>query len=70
MLLTDEQKRMYEGEYGPGMQKALTMLVEYGNVWDAERMVKVHNVDAIVGGGEWLEQMLEGVERVRAITTT
>jgi len=69
MLLTDEQKRMYEGEYGPGVQKAITMLVEYGEVWDAERMVKVHNVDSIVGGGEWLEQILEGVERVRAITT-
>jgi len=24
--LTDEQKRMYEGEYGAGMQKALTMV--------------------------------------------
>ncbi len=24
--MTDEQKRMYEGEYGAGMQKALTMV--------------------------------------------
>lgn len=69
MLLTDEQKRMFEGGYGPGTQKAMAMLIEYGEVWDAERMVKVHNVDSIIGGGEWLEQILEGVERVRAITT-
>lgn len=70
MLLTDEQKRIYEGEYGPGMQKALTMLVEYGNVWDAERMVKVHNAHVGLGGGEWLKQILEGVGRIRAFTTT
>ena len=69
MQLTDEQKRMYDGEYGPGTQKAISMLIEYGEVWDAERMVKVHNVDSIIGGGKWLEQILEGVERVRAITT-
>jgi len=69
MQLTDEQKRMYDGEYGPGTQKAISMLIEYGEVWDAERMVKVHNVDSIIGGGEWLEQILEEVERVRAITT-
>jgi predicted aconitase len=69
MNLTDEQKRMYDGEYGPGTQKAISMLVEYGEVWDAERMVKVHNVDSILGGAEWLEQMLDGVERVRALTT-
>ncbi len=70
MLLTDEQKRMYEGEYGPGMQKAITMLVEYGNVWDAERMVKVHNAHVGLGGGEWLREILEGVEQIRAFTTT
>jgi len=67
MLLTDEQKRMYDGEYGLGTQEAISMLIEYGEVWDAERMVKVHNVDSILGGGEWLEQILEGVERVRSI---
>lgn len=70
MLLTDEQKRMYEGEYGPGMQKAMTMLVEYGDVWDAERMVKVHNAHTGLGGGDWLKQILEGVEQIRAFTTT
>ncbi len=69
MNLTDEQKRMYDGEYGPGTQKAISMLLEYGEVWDAERMVKVHNVDSILGSSEWLEQMLDGVERVRALTT-
>jgi predicted aconitase len=70
MLLTDEQKRMYEGEYGPGTQKAITMLVEYGDVWDAERMVRVNNAHTGLSGGDWLKMILEGVEKVRAFTTT
>ncbi len=70
MVLTDEQKRMYEGEYGPGMQKAMTMLVEYGEVFDAERLVKVNSAHVGLGGGDWLRQILEGVDRVRAFTTT
>jgi len=70
MLLTDEQKRMFEGGYGSGTQKAMTMLVEYGDVWDAERMVKVHSAHTGLGGGDWLKQILEGVDHLRAFTTT
>ncbi len=70
MYLTDEEKRMYQGEYGPGTQKAITMLIEYGEVFGAGRMVKVHNAHTGIGGGKWLEEMLEGVEHLRAFTTT
>ncbi len=70
MHLTDEQKRMLDGEFGLGTQKAMTMLVEYGEVWDAERMVKVHSAHTGLGGGKWLEEILEGVEQTRAFTTT
>ena len=71
MILTDEQKRMYEGEYGPGMQKAISMLVEYGNVWDAERMVRVDRAHAGLWSElEWLEEMLEGVEEPRVSLAT
>jgi len=66
MNLTDEQKRMYEGEYGPGTQKAMSMLVEYGNVWDAERMVKADRAHVGLWSElEWLEEMLRGVEEPR-----
>ncbi|MBA7670808.1 hypothetical protein ES703_78955 [subsurface metagenome] len=66
MILTDEQKRMYEGEYGPGIQKAMSMLVEYGNVWDAERMVRVSRGHiGLWSELEWIEKMLEGVEQIR-----
>jgi predicted aconitase len=70
MKLTDEQTRMYQGEYGPGFQKAITMLIEYGEVWDADRLVTVHSAHTGFGGGEWLNEILEGVDRIRAVTTT
>ena len=41
MLLTDEEKRMHPGEYGPGVQRAMDLLVKYGNAFDAERLVEV-----------------------------
>jgi len=69
--LTDEQKRMCEGEYGPGMQKAMSMLVEYGNVWDAERMARVNSAHvALWSEIEWLAEMLEGAEQIRVPLAT
>jgi cis-L-3-hydroxyproline dehydratase len=70
MYLTDDEKRMYHGEYGKGFQKAMTMLVEYGESFDAQKMVKVHNAHTGLMGGEWLLQILEGVDQLRAFTTT
>lgn len=70
MNLDDGQKRMYHGEYGPGMQKAIAMLVEYGDVFGSERMVKVHNAHVGLSPGDWVRQMVEGVDSIRAFTTT
>lgn len=71
MNLTDEQKRMHDGEYGPGMQKAISMLVEYGNVFDAERMARVNSAHvALWSEIEWLAEMLEGVEQIRSPLAT
>jgi predicted aconitase len=69
VVLTDEQKRMYGGEYGPGMQKAMTMLVKYGEVFGAERMVQVDSCHAGARPLPFVKEMLEGVDRVRAFTT-
>jgi predicted aconitase len=38
MFLTDEEKRMLDGEYGPGVQRSMDLLVRYGDAFDAERM--------------------------------
>ena len=70
MFLTDEQQRMYQGKYGPGFQKAITMLIEYGEVWDADRLVDVHSAHTGLFGGDWTNEILEGVDRIRAVTTT
>jgi len=70
MKLTDQQKKMYDGGYGPGVQKAMTMLVKYGNAFDAERMIKVDSAHIDVWGPvEFLSQMLEGVDQARAFTS-
>ncbi len=69
MILTDEQKRMFEGERGPGIQKAMTMLVKYGEVFGAERVVQVDSCHAGTRPLPFVEEMLEGVDRIRVFTT-
>lgn len=41
MLLNDEEKRMLGGEQGPGIQKAMDLLVQLGETFDAERLVPI-----------------------------
>ena len=69
MRLTDEQKRMYEGEHGRGVQKAMTMLVKYGGAFGAECMARVDTCHAGAGPPGFLQEMLDGVDRVRCLTT-
>ena len=47
MILTNEQKRMYGCEYRPRIQKAIRLLVEYGEASDAERMANVDSTHII-----------------------
>lgn len=70
MKLTDKQKRMYEDEYSPRFQKALIMLIEYGEIWDSNRLVNIHSAHTGPSGGDWLNEILEGVDQIRAVTTT
>lgn len=70
MQLTDEQKRMYEGECGPGVQKAMRFLLEYGEAFDSQRMAKVDSVHIIaLDPYRWMSSLLEGVEEVRVLST-
>jgi len=41
MLLTDEEKKMQAGEYGPGMQRAISLLITLGDSFNAERLVPI-----------------------------
>jgi len=66
LKLTDEQKKMYDGVYGRGTQKAMTMLVEYGNAFGAKRLIKVDSVHTFNSDHpDYLSQMLDGVDEVR-----
>jgi hypothetical protein len=44
VLLNDDEKRMYAGEQGPAVQKAMDLLVRYGEALGAERLVDTQNV--------------------------
>jgi predicted aconitase len=71
LKLTDEQKKMMCNEgYSPGVRKAMTMLVEYGNVFDAERLIRVDSVHTFASEPiEFLSQMVEGLDEVKAFST-
>jgi len=40
MVLTEEEQEMLDGKKGPGVQRAMELLVKLGRAFDAERMVK------------------------------
>jgi hypothetical protein len=41
MFLSDEEKRMLNGEFGPGKQRAMVYLVTFGESFDAEKLMPV-----------------------------
>lgn len=49
MKLTDDEKAMLDGAEGPARQKAMDLLVRYGNALGAERLVATNNVCGVVG---------------------
>ena len=48
MQLTDVEKAMLDGQQGPAIQKAMDLLVRYGNALNAERLVETNNIVASV----------------------
>jgi len=77
MQLTEQQKRMLEGEDGPIIGMAMNYLVKYGEAMDAEKLIPVKNVHAIFtipmeGQAEEVVETLKmfGQSRVKAPTTT
>ena len=41
MKLNDTEKRMRDGDYGPGIQRAMSLLIKLGESFDAEKMVPI-----------------------------
>ena len=77
MYLTDEEKRMLDGEYGYGAQTGMKILVALGKVFDAEKLIPVRSAH-VAGTGfktfgkpgvAWLEDLVEKGAKVRIPTT-
>src|SRR5580704_5149011 len=49
MRLTDQEKAMLDGAEGPARQKAMDLLVRYGEALGAERFVDVSNIAGVPG---------------------
>ena len=49
MKLTDDEKAMLDGRRGKAHQKAMELLVRYGEALDAERFVDTNNVAGVPG---------------------
>jgi predicted aconitase len=70
MLLTDEEKRMLDGEYGRGTQNAMDFLKTLGEGLGAEKMVRVTSAHILSTlPTEFLEQMIEGVTKTRTMVS-
>jgi len=68
MLLTDEQKRMYDGEYGLGVQKSMDLLVRFGDAFGATRLAKVNYAHMSTNiPNDFLSEMTEGVDKCRTL---
>ncbi|MEW6262563.1 MAG: aconitase X catalytic domain-containing protein [Thermodesulfobacteriota bacterium] len=58
MKLTYEEERMLNGSHGSGVAKAMDMIVKWGEVFDAERLVDVTSTHTLLGEPvEWLEEV-------------
>lgn len=44
MKLTDEEKRMLDGEYGKTVQRSMKVLVTLGEIYGADHMIEIKNV--------------------------
>ncbi|HYE81634.1 MAG TPA: aconitase X catalytic domain-containing protein [Clostridia bacterium] len=77
MRLTFEEKQMLEGKYGYPTQKAMEILIQLGEIYNAEEMLPVSNVhmpgSSVVVAGEagtkFVEMMAEKGGKFRAFTT-
>lgn len=77
MYLTDEEKRMLDGEYGEAQQLGMKILNAIGKIYDAEKLIPVRHAH-VAGtsyktmgkpGVEWLEDLVAKGAKVRVPTT-
>lgn len=66
MILTDEEKRMFDGSCGEGMRRAMEIIVTLAKTYDAERLIKISSAHLGatfkshgIEGLEWVEELVE-----------
>ena len=82
MKLCDEEKRMLGGELGPGVQRAMELLIAVGEAYGAERMIRITSCHLVPPDlqlwttgqtGKWARELVtesvEGAECFRVNTT-
>ena len=63
MKLTDEEKKMLDGSYGPGTAMAMDIVIKWGEAYDAERLVDVTHTHTVPTEPiEWLRKISEGAK--------
>jgi predicted aconitase len=78
MQLTDREKQMLDGAFGPGPQSALRLLVTLGEIYGAQRMIPVSSCHVggrsyLVSGEEnieWMSDLWQGGARFQVFTST
>jgi len=71
VILTDDEKRMLNGEFGVGVQKCMKLLVQWGELFGAQGMANVSNAHlSTYFAAEAVIEMSEGTHRVRTLSTT
>jgi len=71
MQLTDEEKRMLDGKFGAGVQKAMNMIVKVGELFGAEKTVPISSIQHIpLEPMDWLAEMMQDGTKVRTFTGT
>jgi len=77
MRLTDEEKKMQDGEYGEPVRIAMDILIALGEIYGAEKMIPISSAHCAglslkthgIEGMKWAEDMAELGARVRVPTT-
>jgi cis-L-3-hydroxyproline dehydratase len=70
VFLSDEEKRMLNGECGPGVQKSMEIMVKYGDALYADKMVKAVSAHVPSESFELLfTEMTEGATAPIIVTT-
>lgn len=70
MNLTEIEEAMASGEYGPGIEKCMNILIKIGEAFGAERMVRIASAHTMPKEPPaLLDEMTEGVAQTGAFTT-